>query len=176
MNKLLKVALFSLAALFSTVSSADNIKIGFVNLPMVMQYSPQAIAATKRLQEKFGPRDKAIKADKERYNSLLKKLEKDSLILSADQKSTIEMEVLKLQRKIKRDEEELTDDIKLQKSKETEATLAIISKAIEDVVLSEKYDLIIREGVMYASKKVDITQKVLDKLKQLDSQKSAKAK
>jgi outer membrane protein len=124
---------------------------------------------------KFTPRQKSIAIEAERYNSLVKKLEKDALILSNEQQVEIKAEILKLERKVKRDEQEFREELNVQKNIEFKKTRDVILKVIEKLAIDEKYDLIITEGAIYASKKVNISQQVLDLL-EIENKKSALVK
>ena len=46
--------------ILSASAQAADLKIGFVNAPMVLEKAPQAEAAQKALQKEFSPRDQAI--------------------------------------------------------------------------------------------------------------------
>ena len=60
-----KIALFLGLLFVANVSYAD-LKIGFVNIPAVLEKAPQAEKAKKRLEQKFSPRDKQLVAQAKR--------------------------------------------------------------------------------------------------------------
>jgi len=175
MKLIMKISIFIVAITVGNSAIAQDIKVGFINLPVLIEASPQAKSATKKLQMKFTPRQKSIAIEAERYNSLVKKLEKDALILSNEQQVEIKAEILKLERKVKRDEQEFREELNVQKNIEFKKTRDVILKVIEKLAIDEKYDLIITEGAIYASKKVNISQQVLDLL-EIENKKSALVK
>jgi len=79
----------------------------------------------------------------------------------------MERDVLRRKREFNRKKDELAEDINLRRSEE----LNKLQKQIYDVIVSlakkERYDLIVTQAVVYASPKVDITDKVLKRLKSL---------
>jgi outer membrane protein len=63
-----------------------------------------------------------------------------------------------------RKQRELREDANLRKNEELGAIQERINKAVTRVAEEEGYDLVIYGGVAYASKKADITDKVLKSL------------
>jgi outer membrane protein len=60
-----------------------------------------------------------------------------------------------------RKQRELREDINLRKNEELASLQDRINKAVQTVSETESYDLVVYGGVAYASKKIDITDKVL---------------
>ena len=75
-----KIALF-LGLLFATNMSYADLKIGFVNIPAVLEKAPQAEKAKKRLEEKFSPRDKQLAAQAKEIQTMEEKLAKDAALI-----------------------------------------------------------------------------------------------
>ncbi len=69
-----KIALFLGLLLAANVSYAD-LKIGFVNIPAVLEKAPQAEKAKKRLEQEFSPRDKQLVAQQKEIQALEEKRE-----------------------------------------------------------------------------------------------------
>ena len=69
------------------------------------------------------------------------------------------------QRDIKRLQDEYSEDLSIRRNEELRKLEKEITKTITDIAKKEKYDLILFQGVIYASEKVDITNKVLETLK-----------
>ncbi|MGA1562686.1 MAG: OmpH family outer membrane protein, partial [Gammaproteobacteria bacterium] len=76
-----------------------------------------------------------------------------------------ELEVVRLKRDIKRMREEFNEDFSLRRNEELRKLQRAVAQAIDKVANDEKYDLVVSEGVLFASKRVDISVKVLDLLK-----------
>ena len=68
-----KIALFLGLLFVANVSYAD-LKIGFVNIPAVLEKAPQAEKAKKRLEQKFSPRDKQLVAQQKEIQSMEEKM------------------------------------------------------------------------------------------------------
>ncbi len=147
--------------------SAEGVKVGFVNVATLMEKAPQVEAANRALKKEFSARDAALAAERDAILRLEKKLQTDGPVMSESKRSKMERDILKRKREFNRKKDELAEDINLRRSEE----LNKLQKQIYDVIVSlakkEKYDLIVTQAVVYASPKVDITNKVLARLKSL---------
>ena len=140
-----------------TVALADT-KVAAVNINKLMEGAPQAQAASEDLKKRFAAREQA----------LLDKRDKD--ILSKSEREKLEQEIRDRRREFKRKSDEFTEDFSLARNEALNKLQADVYKAIVDVAKRENYDLVVSESVLYASKRVDITDKVLERLKELYQQ------
>jgi len=69
-----------------------------------------------------------------------------------------------LKRDLRRETQEFREDYNLRRNEELAALQKVVYKAIIEIAKQEKYDLILHEGTIYASGKIDITDLVLKKL------------
>jgi outer membrane protein len=140
-----KVFMMGLLVMLSMCSRAvlAEAKIGFVDTVKLMEAAPQAKSAQSKIESEFAPREKELVALQREIKKLEDDLTRDGAVMS-------ESERTKLERKI---HEVLA---KLQKDMYT----AVVSLAKE-----QKFDLILSQGVVYSSDKIDITDSVLKKLK-----------
>lgn len=150
--------------LFTTVSAAE-LKIGFVNAPRVIEEAPQADKARKNLEKEFSPRNKAIEKVQAALREAEEKLNRDSAIMSESERKKLERKVRADSRDLKRTKEEFREDLNIRKNEAFERLRRRVFEVIQNIASKEKYDLILSEGVLHASKKVNITDSVLDQLK-----------
>ena len=136
---------------------AAEVKIGFVNVPRVLDSAPQAQAADQRLEKEFGPRDSEILAMKRELVALNERLSKNAAVMSASERQRQEAEMRQMRREIRRLEDEFREDVNLQR---------LVVEVIQKLAKDENFDLIISDGVIYAGDRVDITEKVIGRLKQ----------
>ena len=152
--------------LFSTpVVHAAELKVGVVNAAAVMEQSPQKTRALARLEKEFSSRSKAIETKVKSLRTTQEKLIKDGAIFSAEERKLKERTLVSEQRDIKRLQDEYSEDLSIRRNEELRKLEKEIAKTITDIAKKEKYDLIVFQGVIYASEKVDITNKVLESLK-----------
>ena len=70
-----------------------------------------------------------------------------------------------MRRELKRDADEFRDDVNFRRNEEFAKIQKQIVEAIQVIASEQKFDLVLGEGVIFASKAVDITDMVIDKLK-----------
>lgn len=158
---MLLVFIFLLSA---NVVSAQGIKIGYVNAVKVIEEAPQGEAALKKLESEFGPRDKRLVSMQNDIRELEDDLEKNGLIMTDVDRRKKEREILVMKRNLRRATQEFREDYNLRRNEELTVLQKIVKQAIVEIAKQEKYDLIVHEGTIYASSKIDITDKVLEKL------------
>ena len=147
-----------------TPAEANEIKIGYVNVVKVIEEAPQGEAALKKLEAEFAPRDRELVATQNKIKQLEDDLEKNALVMKEADRRNKEREVLTLKRELKRTTQEFREDYNLRRNEELAALQKVVYKAIVEIAKQEKFDLILHEGTVYASDKIDITDKVLKKL------------
>jgi len=150
--------------LSANVVSAQGIKIGYVNAVKVIEEAPQGEAALKKLESEFGPRDKRLVSIQNDIRELEDDLEKNGLIMTDADRRAKERKILVMKRNLRRATQEFREDYNLRRNEELAVLQKIVKKAIVEIAKQEKYDLIVHEGTIYASSKIDITDKVLEKL------------
>lgn len=158
---LLIVLLFSLV----TGQAYAEVRIGYVNTAQVLEKAPQAIAASSKLQAEFASREADLVGQGKKLKSQEEKLKRDGAVMSEENRRKLEREILSLQRDIKRAREEFTEDLNIRRNEEFAKLQREAAQAIVTLAKEEKFDLIVESGVVYASDQVDITKKVIDRLK-----------
>jgi len=158
------LALSLFIVLFTNLSVAADIKIGVVNSARIMAKAPQAGKATAALEKEFAPRQKRLIAMQKEIKKLDEKLARDAKLMSETESRKLQRAVLEKKRDLKRDQEEFREDFNLRRNEELTKIQRTIGEAIKALAESEKYDLVLADGVIFASKTVDITGKVLQRL------------
>lgn len=153
---------FSLFLSFNAL--AHEIKIGFVNSARVLQEAPQAERARVKLQSEFAPRDKKIVAMQKALKKLEDKMSRDSAVMSEMVRKKKERKLLTMKRDLKRAREEFNEDLNLRRNEELNDLQQKVYEAIVSLAKEEKYDVILGDSVMFASKRVDITEKIIKRL------------
>ena len=163
-HRLIRLALPALALLLSTQAHAAELKIGYVDAAKVIDQAPQGEVALKKLEEEFGARDKELVAAQNRIKQMEGELEKSAAAIKEADRRAKERELLLLKRDLKRATQEFREDYNQRRNEELAVLQKIVYKAIVEIAKQEKYDLIMHEGAVYASDKIDITDKVLKTL------------
>ncbi len=152
--------------LLQTVAvQAAELKIGFVSTAKILSTAPQAEDANKRLQKEFGPREKGLVDAQKSLRSMEQKLTTDGAVMSETQRRNLERDVVAQRRELQRSTEEFREDVNLRRNEELGKFQRQIVEIINNLAKEEGFDLIVNDGaVVYASKQVDITDKVLSRL------------
>lgn len=162
---MLKKAFVAIACVGLTVSASAEaeMKIGFVNGQRLVNESPQAVKAKKKLEKDFEKRDQELQRIAKQLQGMQENLEKNAPTMSEGDRRNKEREFNDLNRDFQRKQREFREDLNLRQNEEMAAIYENINKVIRKVAESEKYDLILQEAV-YFSPKIDITEKVLKSL------------
>jgi outer membrane protein len=163
LNKMLQ-SMLAASLLFVAASAVAETKIGYVKIEQIMQ-SPQSLATGTKLQAEFGPRKTEIerlgKDLQDKEAALTKALPTMS---EADSRSkTQAFNDLKID--FQRKQRELGEDYNIRKNEEMAKLQDRINKAVAAVSTAEGYDLVVYGNAAYASKRVDITDKIIKALK-----------
>ncbi|MDD5364890.1 MAG: OmpH family outer membrane protein [Gallionellaceae bacterium] len=145
------------------VASAAELKIGFVNTERLFRDSTMAVKAQKKLEQEFARRDQDIQKMVKQARDIQSSLEKEGLTMAEADKTRKERDLANLTREIQRSQREFREDLNQRKNEEFSAIHEKARKLIQDIADREKFDLIL-ENVVYASPRVDITDRVMKAL------------
>ena len=82
LRKLLVVAVVATAGIFGQPAAyGQDLKVGFVNVPRVMDFAPQAKAARERIDGEFAPRDRVLVLLQRELNEQESLLAKNSAVM-----------------------------------------------------------------------------------------------
>lgn len=164
MSRLVASALL-LTALAPAALGAE-VRVAFVNVAKLLEEAPQADDARAKLEKEFAPRDRELLAAQREIRQIEDRLLRESSGLSDAERSSLELDLRTRRREVKRQQDEFRDDLNLRRNQELAALQRQVIEAVQGLAKREGYDLVMTEGVVYASARVDITDKVLDRLKQ----------
>jgi len=148
LNKLLQSVLAASLVLMAFAATAADIKVGYVDVSRLLKNAPQTAEVGKKLEKEFSPRATELER--------LKKQISDQESAGKDASS--------LRLDFERKQRELNEDINIRKSEELASLQDRINKTINNISETEGFDLVVYSGIAYASKRTDITDKVLKSL------------
>ena len=154
---------FSIALLFAVAMPANSqeLKVGVVNIPVLLDRSPQTKAAMDALQEEFAPRQREFLAKQKEYEELATKVQKDVAVMGETERRNAEKNLRDLQREVTRLQNEFREDLNLRQNEELGILQRSLLKEVQDYAQQEGYDLVVGDGVLFASNAVNITEEVL---------------
>ena len=158
---LLVALLISLPA--SYASASESVKIGYVNTQRIFRDAPAAVKAAKKIEAEFSRRDQELQRMAKQLQGMQEALEKNAVTMAESDRRAKEKELNELSREFQRKQREFREDLNLRQNEENAAIIEKANKAIKQLAESEKYDLIVQD-VVWASPKLDITEKIIKAL------------
>ena len=152
----------------SVSAEVEIFKIGYVVVEKVLKEAPQTAASNKKLEKEFKSRTDGLQKKVKAIQKQEKEFKKNSVTMSNTDRQKAQKKIQNSKIEIQRIERELREDIDIRRREEIGKLQQKINEAIEDLAAKEKYDLILYQGVAFASKEIDITNeliKVLGKTK-----------
>ncbi|HJV27771.1 MAG TPA: OmpH family outer membrane protein [Aromatoleum sp.] len=160
-----KTLSFLAAALLTIVAPAAfaESKIGFVNSDRVMREAAPAVRAQQRLEKEFEKRDQELQRMGKDLQSVQEDLERNGVTMAESDRRTKERSFNDLNRDFQRKQREFREDLNQRRNEELASVLDRANRTIKQIAEAEKYDVILQEAV-YASPRIDITDKVIKAL------------
>ena len=160
----MKLTTFILLALFSINLNAAG-KSAFINSKLLLEKSPQAIAANDRLQKQFGDRDQSLRKLAQDIQKMEKTFQNDSAIMSDDQKKKAEDNIIQNKRRFQFEQQSLKEDLQAKQRELLQDLQASIRDVIQAYGKANGYDFIFTDSsIAYASDAVDITDEIIKEL------------
>ncbi len=154
-----------LAALLLPLASAQaqESKVGFVSTERIFREAAPAKAAQAKIEQEFSRRDKELQEMASKLKSMSEKLDKDAAVLSESDRVKRQRDLADLDKDFQRKQREFREDLNQRRNEELAIVLERTNKVIKQIAETEKYDIVFQEAV-YASPRIDITDKVLKAL------------
>jgi len=151
------------ATMGASVAHADS-TIGFVDIPYLIDKAPQALEAEQRLEAEFAPRQAELERQRTQLQNLSDQLLDVSANLSEGERSQLDVQARSLERRIKRTEQDFREELNIQKNNEFKRVRVLVLEAIARFGKQNDYDLIVSDGVLFAAKRIDVTERILESL------------
>ncbi len=143
-------------------AAAQELKIGVVNVPLLMDRAPQTKAAMDALQEEFAPRQREFAAKAKELEEATEKFKKDAAVMGETERRNAEKELRDLQREVARLQSEFQEDLNLRQNEELGSLQRTLLVQVQKYAQDQGYDLVVGDGVLFASSAVNITADVLE--------------
>ena len=147
----------------SSHADEQQLKIGFVNPVKLLELSPQGEKALRLLEEEFRPRDQELIDLREKALALEVDLDKNRLVLQASEIKKKQRAIDSIRRKVKRDQQEAREDYNIRRNEELAKLQRLVREMIVAIANEEGFDLIVEQAV-YVNNRIDLTERVLQRL------------
>ncbi|MGH8806657.1 MAG: OmpH family outer membrane protein [Noviherbaspirillum sp.] len=142
---------------------AQDSKVGFVSTERIFREAAPAKAAQAKIEQEFSRREKELQDMAARLKSMSDKLDKEAAVLSESDRVKRQRDLADLDKDFQRKQREFREDLNQRRNEELAIVLERTNKVIKQIAETEKYDIVFQEAV-YASPRIDITDKVLKAL------------
>ena len=151
----------ALISIFGGIAVAQELKIGVVNVPVLMERAPHAKVAMDALQEEFAPLQRTIVAKQAELEELNEKVTRDYAVMGETERRNVEKDLRDLQREVARLQNEFKEDLNFRRNEELSILQRSLLKEVQDYAQTTGYDLILGDGVLYTNSVVNITELIL---------------
>jgi outer membrane protein len=162
MKRLLPILLLLFAAVTTPVT-AQQLRVGYVDMKQVLDNAPQVLAGREKLDLEFRPRNETIEFQERQAQTMEDRLAMGDI--SEDARTRLERELREMHRNVNRQKEDLRDELSFRRTEEVQKLEDQINQAVEQIARDNGYDLILSSPVVYADPTLDITDLVLDQLR-----------
>ena len=157
-------ALFIASLAAPGFAQGADYRIGFVNGERLFREAAPAKRAQQKIEKEFAARDAEIQKLSKQVRDMQALLEKDGVTMAEPERRAKERDLANMSRDLQRMQREFREDLNLRKNEELTAVQERANKVIQQIAIDEKFDLIIQEPVIYASPRIDITDRVVKAL------------
>jgi outer membrane protein len=154
----------ALVAAVTTQAAAIEYKIGFVNTERLFREAAPAKRAQQKLEKEFANRDAELQKLSKQVRDLQSALDRDGATMSEADRRNKERDLANGSRDLTRVQREFREDLNLRRNEELAAIQERANKVIQQIAEAEKFDLILQDPVVFASQRIDITDKVIKAL------------
>src|SRR6476660_918796 len=148
----------------ATSAAAVEHKLGFVNTERLFREAAPAKRAQAKIEKAFATRDAEIQKLAKQVRDLQAVLDKDGATMAESDRRNKERDLANQSRDLSRMQREFREDLNLRRNEELAGIQERADKVIQQIAADEKFDLILQDPVVYASQRIDITDKVIKAL------------
>ena len=160
----MKFTTLIILTLFSASLNAAG-KTAYINSKVLLEQSPQAVAANAELQEQFGDREQSLRKLAKEIQQMEGTYKNDNAVMSADQKKKAEDNIVLNKRRFQFEQQSLKEDLQSKQRELLQKVQIEIKAIIEAYGRDNGYDFIFTDSsIAYASDAVNVTEKILNEL------------
>jgi outer membrane protein len=138
-----------------------ELKIAVVDYGRLVEESPQAKSALDAIRNEFTPRQRELQTTQVSLKAKEDRLQKDGATMSPDQRASAEKELRDGAREFQRKQQEVQDDFNARRNEEMSRLQKALIEQVRAYAKTQNLDLVIADGVIYATPTIDITPAIL---------------
>ena len=126
---------------------------------------PQYESARKSLQLEVEERERSLRQQQEEITELKSKLERDGELMSQSEMQRLQNDIRSRTRKLKYAQDEFQEDLSLRQNELRTKLARQVQEVVVELAKELEIDLVLSEGLVYYSPRVDISDQVIERLK-----------
>ncbi|KAA6184805.1 OmpH family outer membrane protein [Thiohalocapsa marina] len=161
-------ALLAAALLLLPVAGiqASEFRIAVIDPNRIVEESPQYEEARAMLSNEVMEREAELLEQQEDLDRLNEQLERDGALMSEDELKRLQSDIRARKRRLRYAQAELQEDFALRQTELRTKLVKQVEEVVRQVAKEQEIDLILSEGLVYFSQRVDISGDVVERLKQ----------
>jgi len=160
----MRILVLSSLVLLSFSAWAETVKIGYIDTQRVVNNLPQYQQSVDKISKEFEPKKQEL-LDLFKYIELVRV--KINSINNTEKKENLQIELTKLaslEESFKQETEFWQETMNTKKIELLQKIELLINNTINELAISENYDLILYENAAYVSDEINITDKVIERI------------
>jgi outer membrane protein len=153
-------------------AQAVGLRIAVVNYGVLLQESPQAKAAVASLRAEFAPKQRTLQSQANQLKAKEDTLKKNEATMTQDQRDQAELDLRERYQDLARKQSEIQDDVNTRRNELMSQLQKTLVQVVQSYAKQQRYDLVLADGVIYASEGLDITPAILTALKSQPSRRA----
>jgi outer membrane protein len=154
-----------LLSLSGAAVGAEAYKIAVVDPNRVVESSPQYTAAGKSLQGEVEERERGLRRQQEEITELQRRLEREGDLMSQSEMQRLQNDIRSRTRKLKYAQDEFQEDFALRQNELRTKLARQVQEVVVELAKELEIDLVLSEGLVYYSPRIDISDQVIERLK-----------
>lgn len=140
-------------------------KIGYVDMNVLINQSPQILAANQTLTTEFEEQNSRISEQESDLQALEDTISKEGNFMTPDKLLELQERARILDRQVRRAKEDLKDAITIRNSQLVDDVQNQIKSVVAEYAENNGFDAILINAILYASEEIDITDEILQQLR-----------
>jgi|GEM_PF-1632408 len=155
--------------------SANALKLGYVDMGILLRDAPQVNSINERLRDKFEKRREDVINMGKEIQDKAGEIKRNELLMTESKLKESKQALEGKYKAYKEKEAALAREMQQVRNDELGNFRDTITAIITKIAKKNNYDLVIKDGVMYADPKLNITKQVLADLKKMHASEQKKA-
>jgi len=164
---LIKISGVLALCLFISGVARAEVSVAYVDSARLLKDAPQVERIRQKIREEFEARDERLVEMRKQIGLLEARLAAEDERMSAEEKRLVNNDLGSRRVQLKQARDELEQDKQLRFSEEEQRFSRVIHEVIQQVAQDEHLDLVLQGGVFWVSPKVDITDRILARLREM---------